>query len=322
MNYYMGIDLARKKDWTVATVIDGDGRVVAMDRFHQVSWALQVERCAILYRTFCCSKATVDSTGLGDVVIEQLEAEGLVVEAYIFTVPSRRALLEELILAFDNVEIQIPNTEKFQVFRSEIEAFEYTLDGTSIKYEAPSGTHDDCVFSLALAVHCWHGSRSSVLGVIENLKRLAAAGKDAVEKLFARKPEKASELVAIAKPVERRVAGGPPVDADKPEECPACKMNGTIIQGAGAPPGGYHCNQCSATFLSDGTIVSPATEDEVCAASRTGRHIWKKIPGKQLKCDACAVQKWDGAPPNMAGMSRAQYAARNSGFREFGRFGR
>ncbi len=129
--YTMGIDLARKSDWTHATIIDDTGQVVACDRFNQISWSVQVERCALLYRTFRCAKAIVDSTGIGDVVIEQFEQSGMEVEPFIFTQPSRRLLIEELVLCCDNAEIRIPATEKFQVYKAELEAFEYQLDGSN-----------------------------------------------------------------------------------------------------------------------------------------------------------------------------------------------
>ncbi len=83
MNYYMGCDLARKNDWTVAVVINSEGNVRAMDRFHQISWSLQTERVALLYRTFRCNKCTADASGLGDVVVEALQERGLNVESFV-----------------------------------------------------------------------------------------------------------------------------------------------------------------------------------------------------------------------------------------------
>ena len=37
------------------------------------------------------------------------------------------------------------------VMQDELEAFEFVYGRTGVKYEAPSGVHDDCVNSLALA---------------------------------------------------------------------------------------------------------------------------------------------------------------------------
>src|SRR6266481_3498312 len=151
VEYYLAADVARKKDWTVLTVVDDRGHVVAMDRFHQISWSLQVQRAKLLYETFHCTRAICDGTGVGDVVAEKFEEAGMNTESFIFTVPSRRLLIEELVMACDNSEIVLPGTEKFRVFREELESMEYQLDGGSIKYAVPAGSHDDALFSLALA---------------------------------------------------------------------------------------------------------------------------------------------------------------------------
>ena len=186
----------------------------------------------------------------------------------------------------------------------------------------PRVAHDDDIDSLTQFLN-WRRLRSQgILGVIENLKRIAAGGKDALEKLFARKPgEKPSVQVAITTktgPPETRAAGGPPVDTTKPDKCPACGFM-TIIQGAGAPVGYFFCNQCHAVFDSQGDILSARGQTETCAASNTGLHIWRKIPGQQLKCDACGLQRWDGTPANTMGMSRAQWARQRTIYGQYDR---
>ena len=44
VRYFLGVDLARKQDFTACTVIDEDGHVVAMERFSQMDWSLQVRQ--------------------------------------------------------------------------------------------------------------------------------------------------------------------------------------------------------------------------------------------------------------------------------------
>jgi len=173
--YAAGIDLGRKQDWTVVTVIDCEtGAVVASDRFHEISWTLRCERAAALYKKFRSGKACVDATGIGDPVSEQLSKLGLEVEPFVFSAPSRKALLEQLILACDNCQITLPASEKFLVYKHELECFEYALDGSTIRYAAPASMHDDTVMSLALAVHGWKASGQGELGWIEYLKGVAA----------------------------------------------------------------------------------------------------------------------------------------------------
>ena len=261
--YSMGVDLARKSDWTQATVIDDEGRVVACDRFNQISWSVQVERCALLYRTFRCVKVVADATGVGDALIEQFEQAGMEVESFVFTQPSRRQLIEELVLCCDNAEIRIPSTERFQVYRSELEAFEYQLDGATVKYAVPSGVHDDAVMSLALAVHGWHESRGTVLGLVALLKNRAKQIADGVrENVFGELIAPKPKPVRVPKPVlvkqETRVEGFE--TWQKTGRAPACKACGNTSTRFNELRQVF-CNQCAAI---DGVACAPVRSDGLC----------------------------------------------------------
>jgi hypothetical protein len=291
--YFLAADVARKKDWSVLTIVDDEGHVVATDRFHQISWSLQVERAAQLYRTFRCTKAIVDATGVGDVVAEEFEKAGMSVEAFIFTVPSRRALVEELVLACDNREITIPASPKFAVYRAELDSMEYQLDGSSIRYAVPNGLNDDALFSLALATHLYRASRGFVLGLIDFFKR---AAREIVEGI--RRPD--GELVD--KPVPRLP---PPVVPPKPKvvdnfaewlitnRAPACKA-------CGSQATTYHadrkvfCNQCHAI---DG--VPPEQSKQCCA------NYLPQVTAGGIKCGNCGHQQANNAA--VIGMSRRDY---------------
>jgi hypothetical protein len=311
--YMMGVDLARKTDFTSVTIIDGRGDVVAGERFSQMDWSLQIGRVALLYRTFKCVKAIVDATGVGDPVAEQLEGLELSVERYIFTVPSRKALIEELVLACDNNEIRIPSSAKFQVYRAEMDSFEYQLDGSTMRYGAPSSMHDDTVMSLALAVHGWRASRGAVLGVIDLFKRrakeIAQGIRDAFGELIHKHQPKPVPVLARKPAITELQA-----PARKPNDpCPACGATCTYVRGNGDRRAVLHCNQCGAE---DGVKPGPS--------ERPGHtHRWRPIPGGQEKCDDCGEQRWIGAPPAVNGISRAQYAARSDVFGrgQYGRFG-
>src|ERR1700688_2211351 len=95
----------------------------------------------------------------------------MTVEGFLISLPARRLLIEELVMACDNAEITLPAAEKFKVFRTEMESMEFQLDGSSIKYAVPSGSHDDALFSLALATHLYRASRGWVLGLLDLFKR-------------------------------------------------------------------------------------------------------------------------------------------------------
>ena len=317
VQYFLAADVARKKDWSVLTIIDDHGRVVAMDRFHQISWTLQVERAALWYRTFNCTKAIVDATGVGDVVAEEFEKAGMNVEAFLFTVPSRRLLIEELVLACDNSEITLPATEKFKVFREELESMEFQLDGSSIKYAVPSGSHDDALFSLALATHVYRASRGWVLGMLDLLKRqakqIAEGVRNAVGELI-HKPAPTPRPVAVIVPkdvqaAQARVEGYERLK-QKPELCPVCN-----IKAVGQHPDGFFktlCRQCGSV---NGQPVPKPIIEGVCPAE--GCDLKLVVSGGVLRCQNHGQVPTAGNPPN--GMTFAQYNNRRRS--SFGRFG-
>ena len=76
--YVMGVDLARKVDYTVITVLDlslQPPQMVAMDRFNQTDWNIQVERIKAMANRFQVQQVVVDQTGVGDPIVQQLRRE-------------------------------------------------------------------------------------------------------------------------------------------------------------------------------------------------------------------------------------------------------
>jgi hypothetical protein len=312
--YIMGADLARKADWTQLTIIDDEGRVVACDRYNQVSWSVQVERAALLYRTFRCAKVIVDSTGIGDVVAEQFEQSGMEVEPFVFTQPSRRLLIEELVLACDNHEILIPATEKYQVYRSELEAFEYQLDGTQVKYSVPSGVNDDSVMSLALAVHGFHASRGALLGLVAMLKnrarQIAEGVRDAFGELTQPKPKPARVLKAIEQAKQVRVDGFE--EWQRTGRAPACKVCGSSATRFNERREVF-CNQCHAV---NGRAPVPVVQEGMCPVADCG--LTMRMVSGSWYCQNHGQQLAASVP---RGATFAEINRSRGGFRQFGRFG-
>jgi hypothetical protein len=137
-----GIDLAKSVDWTVIVGLDEDGNVAYFDRF-QMDWhntkqtILRLPKCPIL----------VDSTGVGDPILEDLQREGVMIQGLKFTSSSKQQLMEGLQAAIHQGKIGYPEG----IISQELEVFEYQYTATGVKYSAPSGFHDDAVVGLALA---------------------------------------------------------------------------------------------------------------------------------------------------------------------------
>ena len=137
-----GIDLAKSVDWTVIIGLDENGNVAYFDRF-QMDWhntkqnIIRLPKCPIL----------VDSTGVGDPILEDLQREGVMIQGLKFTSTSKQQLMEGLQSAIHQGKIGYPDG----IISQELEIFEYQYGATGVKYSAPSGYHDDAVMSLALA---------------------------------------------------------------------------------------------------------------------------------------------------------------------------
>jgi hypothetical protein len=141
-----GWDLAKSLDWTVGCGLDRDGRLAAFERF-QRPW--EETFTAILAST--SGPAFVDSTGVGDPIVERLQrGHPDRFTPYLFSSPSKQKLMEGLAVAIQQREVAFPDG----VLANELRSFEYEYTRTGVRYSAPEGLHDDCVMSLGLAVAC------------------------------------------------------------------------------------------------------------------------------------------------------------------------
>jgi hypothetical protein len=92
----------------------------------------------------------IDSTGVGDAIVEDLQRYFNRMVGFKYTSTSKQQLMEGLASAIHKGEIAYPDGHIPQ----ELAIFEYIFTPTGVKYSAPSGFHDDCVNALALANRC------------------------------------------------------------------------------------------------------------------------------------------------------------------------
>jgi phage FluMu gp28-like protein len=137
-----GIDLAKSVDFTVIIGLDKSGNVAYFDRF-QLDWHNTKETIKRLPP----APIIVDSTGVGDPILEDLLREGVNIEGLKFTSQSKQQLMEGLASAIQQTKIGFPEG----VIVDELDVFEYQFTANGVRYSAPSGFHDDCVVALALA---------------------------------------------------------------------------------------------------------------------------------------------------------------------------
>jgi phage FluMu gp28-like protein len=139
-----GWDLAKSQDWCVGIGLDATGATCQFERF-QKPWQDTIQHI----RTVTGSvPALVDSTGVGDPVLESLQQGRSNFEGFKFSATSKQQLMEGLAVAIQQRQVAYPDGP----IRSELEIYEYEFTRTGVRYSAPVGMHDDCVCALALAV--------------------------------------------------------------------------------------------------------------------------------------------------------------------------
>lgn len=151
---YWGVDLAKSTDWVVAVGLDGDGRMVAFQRW-QSDWRATRHRLIAMLKG---TPAKIDETGVGNPIVEDVAESCPRAEGYTFTSQSKQKLMEGLAYAIQNQRVTYPRNE---VLINELESFQYEYKPSRVYYSAPSGLHDDCVMALALAVECMRVSAGS-----------------------------------------------------------------------------------------------------------------------------------------------------------------
>lgn len=155
--WFWGWDLAKSNDWTVGIGLDDEGKVCRFHRF-QAPWPETTDR--IRRETGVITPALVDSTGVGDPILDTLQKGSSNFVGFKFSAPSKQKIMEGLAVTIQNRATQFPPSEVSPNYASpahlakELEEFEYQYTRTGVRYSAPEGFHDDTVCALALADEC------------------------------------------------------------------------------------------------------------------------------------------------------------------------
>lgn len=141
-----GVDLAKYTDWTVIIGLDSSGNVAYFDRYREDWQQTKADVIKVIGRT----PAFIDSTGVGDPIVEDIQRACPNVRGFKYTATSKQQIMEQLAAAVHGGEVHFPDG----AISDEMRNFEFSYSGNGVKYSAPVGLHDDCVNALALAVDC------------------------------------------------------------------------------------------------------------------------------------------------------------------------
>lgn len=150
---YAGIDWASGKDGddTVVTLIDEDGTVVAIDCLNHMDATAQIDRIVQFLRQYpSLEKIQVETNSIGSVFLDMLKSKyrDRPILEFCTSNESKRRIVEQLIKAFENKTIKIPDDKKLI---EELQHYEMQKLAKGYTYNAQGIFHDDYVLSLALA---------------------------------------------------------------------------------------------------------------------------------------------------------------------------
>ncbi len=152
----VGVDLARKLDFTVLVHMDDTGQVISVIRSREMDWSVQRALIKSAKDRHPTARVVIDSSGVGDVIEEDLRKAGVAPQGVKTNSPVvKTELIENLLIAIESGHIRIPSEKNFpEIGWLWDELRSYTREETGFghfRYQAPAGKHDDGVIALALA---------------------------------------------------------------------------------------------------------------------------------------------------------------------------
>ena len=157
--YYFGLDLGRADDYTVLTILNDRGQMVACERWRHDTWSNIINKVVAVCRHWN-AKGFMEINSIGDPLFEQMRAIYPNVEPFTTSSKSKQDIIEQLQVAIQNKEFTSLDLDwlkkEFELF-----TYEYSQKTRSVKYSAPPGFHDDGVMSCAISYHAFKNLKHS-----------------------------------------------------------------------------------------------------------------------------------------------------------------
>lgn len=167
-NVYMGVDLAKKEDFTVISASrEVDRMPCYYERFNQMDWPTITQRIYQAAKQIQAEPSVdqvtirVDSTGVGDVVYDALTDMGLDVDPINFTNQNKEQMARQLAADLEQGRAHILSD-----MVPEFESYEFNLTPTG-KYVFEAATGHDDVVSAKMLEHSalTHASAADIISV-------------------------------------------------------------------------------------------------------------------------------------------------------------
>ncbi len=155
----VGVDLAKRADFSVFVTFDSAGHMLALERMNEASYPVQAARLISLLREQGAKKCVIESNGPGEPFYDNLlrdlhhrrrEFHGIPkLIPFTTTAQSKRQMIDALAVAFERGDITILDDPELV---NEFVAYEITETAAgNVRFSAPEGGFDDRVMACALA---------------------------------------------------------------------------------------------------------------------------------------------------------------------------
>lgn len=150
--YYIGVDIALKNDYTVAICLNSNMEMVDYIRFNNTEINHLTNELKSFFIKWKPKKISIESNNQGLPIIQTLRNQGVQnIHEFSTNASSKPLMINQLIAAVGKCEIKILNDP---IIKSEFNAFTATITMTgSLKFAAAYG-HDDIVMATAIAYEC------------------------------------------------------------------------------------------------------------------------------------------------------------------------
>ena len=160
---YIGVDLGRESDYTVAVAMDQKGNVIEIYRDNQKDWDVMQSNILQLARKYNAT-IMIETNSMGTVIFESIKKQYQDTHPFVTSNQSKKDIVESLILAFNDNQISIPSQELFPELHHELEVFEmsYNPKTRNVRYAARTPFHDDII--IALCISNWNRIQNKSYG--------------------------------------------------------------------------------------------------------------------------------------------------------------
>lgn len=172
-SFWIGVDLGKHQDYSVVAVLKEDEdntlSLIHLKRFPlETAYASVIGYLKGLCDTFKTPNSIlIDQTGVGEYVVEDTVNAGLPAEGVILTAQVKEQIMTYLKTVMERGMLRLPYDRQL-LHEMNIEKYELSKSG-HITFTHPSGTHDDMLWALALAVY---GSKSASVSAVKAKKIL------------------------------------------------------------------------------------------------------------------------------------------------------